>query len=600
MVYDPTLFNVDPYYDDFDSSKNFLRFLFRPGRAVQARELTQLQTLIQNQLKNFSDHVFYDGSMVIDGQITENRVQFARLASLSGSSNITDYTDAILRKGTTGPVIRVLHTDIGLSGSSTDTRSLIYFNYISGSSLTSGDVLSGTASGVAVSATIAGLTGITGSSVGNCMLVHTNNGIRYIDGFFVSHDEQNLALYDLVGVTGSQYRDFSSPTVRVGFDVTRSYIDSSEDTSLLDPAFGSYNYAAPGSDRYNIELTIQQYSFTPTSTSATDNFSRENFVEFMRVIDGNVIKKELYPDYSVLEDTLARRTYDESGNYTVRPFDLTIEDGPSDSTLYAKLEAGKAYIFGYEFETQGSTKLTLNKARTTRTVTEESLDRTVGPYLSNMRFNGTANSIGLTFDVNRGDNVYLSSVTGTSTFTEIGTAKIRAVNYQNGSDYYVYLYDVNFTGSSNESNIKSIFRQGQTAAGKQLFQIANGYTASFSNGANNNLLFETNYSGLTSVTDLRLYYWARTSVVFNSSGYATIPIGSFYDQFLADETPGNFPQSSVMVFTPNGISLTGTVDITGAPEQLDLFLSATGPTFAYVYYEVEANDIADILQRGNG
>ena len=35
-----TNFNVDPYYDDFDETKNFHRILFRPGAAVQGRELT--------------------------------------------------------------------------------------------------------------------------------------------------------------------------------------------------------------------------------------------------------------------------------------------------------------------------------------------------------------------------------------------------------------------------------------------------------------------------------------------------------------------------------------------------------------------------------
>ena len=46
-----TLFNYDPYYDDFDEDKNFMRVLFRPGYSVQARELTQLQTILANQIE---------------------------------------------------------------------------------------------------------------------------------------------------------------------------------------------------------------------------------------------------------------------------------------------------------------------------------------------------------------------------------------------------------------------------------------------------------------------------------------------------------------------------------------------------------------------
>ncbi len=59
-----TNFNVDPYYDDFDETKNFHRILYRPGFAVQARELTQQQSILQNQIHRFGNHVFKDGSEV--------------------------------------------------------------------------------------------------------------------------------------------------------------------------------------------------------------------------------------------------------------------------------------------------------------------------------------------------------------------------------------------------------------------------------------------------------------------------------------------------------------------------------------------------------
>ena len=57
--------NVAPYYDDFESSDNFVRTLFRPGFAIQARELTQLQSVLQNQIEKGFSHIFKDGTMVI-------------------------------------------------------------------------------------------------------------------------------------------------------------------------------------------------------------------------------------------------------------------------------------------------------------------------------------------------------------------------------------------------------------------------------------------------------------------------------------------------------------------------------------------------------
>jgi hypothetical protein len=119
--------------------------------------------------------------------------------------------------------------------------------------------------------------------------------------------------------------------------------------------------------------------------SSVDNFSRVGFIEFMRVVDGDIVKVEKYPDYAMLEDTFARRTYDESGNYTVTPFELTLK-GPTASgentVLKAELSQGKAYVFGYEFETQSKTKLDIPCARGTnheRTVTRD-FNRSIGPY----------------------------------------------------------------------------------------------------------------------------------------------------------------------------------------------------------------------------
>jgi hypothetical protein len=77
--YDSELFNVNPYYDDFNEDKRFLRMLFRPGYAVQSRELTQLQTILQTQIEYFGDHIFKDGSVIIGGQITTQTLDYIRL-----------------------------------------------------------------------------------------------------------------------------------------------------------------------------------------------------------------------------------------------------------------------------------------------------------------------------------------------------------------------------------------------------------------------------------------------------------------------------------------------------------------------------------------
>ena len=91
MVTQKTNLNISPYFDDFDESKNFVRTLFRPGSAIQARELTQLQSSLQNQIAKHSDHIFEEGAMVIPGQISFNPSYYSLKLVDTFSSLIDDF-----------------------------------------------------------------------------------------------------------------------------------------------------------------------------------------------------------------------------------------------------------------------------------------------------------------------------------------------------------------------------------------------------------------------------------------------------------------------------------------------------------------------------
>ena len=81
-------FNQSPYFDDFDEDKQFYRVLFKPGVAVQTREMNQLQSILQNQITKFGNHVFKDGSMVIPGQVNYNdRANYVKIAATNLGSN---------------------------------------------------------------------------------------------------------------------------------------------------------------------------------------------------------------------------------------------------------------------------------------------------------------------------------------------------------------------------------------------------------------------------------------------------------------------------------------------------------------------------------
>ena len=105
----PTDFNVSPYYDDFTESKKFHRVLFRPAFAVQARELTQSQTQLQNQIERMSDHLFDKGAMVIPGEIGYDLKYYAVKLTSKSASSLADYDGTTLTGGTSGVTAKVVN-----------------------------------------------------------------------------------------------------------------------------------------------------------------------------------------------------------------------------------------------------------------------------------------------------------------------------------------------------------------------------------------------------------------------------------------------------------------------------------------------------------
>ena len=91
--------NISPYYDDYNEDNNFNKVLFRAGRPLQARELTQSQSILQNQIERFGDHFFKEGSIVsgaqcdVDMDLYYVKVKSANPNS-SGDANVETYRTA--------------------------------------------------------------------------------------------------------------------------------------------------------------------------------------------------------------------------------------------------------------------------------------------------------------------------------------------------------------------------------------------------------------------------------------------------------------------------------------------------------------------------
>ena len=118
-----TNLNINPYYDDFNKEDNFYKVLFKPGFPVQARELTTLQSQLQNQIESFGSHIFKEGSMVVPGSINYNNqyssVNSVKLSTSSGNPVIGEKIQQTVAGGTAeGYIVSY----------STDTKVLKYFN----------------------------------------------------------------------------------------------------------------------------------------------------------------------------------------------------------------------------------------------------------------------------------------------------------------------------------------------------------------------------------------------------------------------------------------------------------------------------------------
>ena len=109
-------YNIAPYYDDFDETKNYHRIQFRPGHAVQARELTQLQTALQSQLDKLGQYNFKDGSRVVGGKVTLNtEFDFIKLTNAAFTHSSVTY-DTTYQAANLNALVGTTITGTGNSG----------------------------------------------------------------------------------------------------------------------------------------------------------------------------------------------------------------------------------------------------------------------------------------------------------------------------------------------------------------------------------------------------------------------------------------------------------------------------------------------------
>ena len=486
--------NVAPYYDDFNADNNFVRTLFRPGFAIQARELTQLQSTLQNQIEQGFSHMFKDGTMVIPGAcsyIGNEGVFFLKLENSFGGETI-DVTQYVNRDNPvvlTGATNGVQFAVSQATAATTTEPATLFGIYIKGSGTTgftrfvAGENLSANAAvqhgstafaadaeSLTMSSTETTLgnddsgdpilgTGTTGPVTGACTTAAISNGIYFVRGHFIEVQDQQIVV--------SKYHN--KPSAKIGLTITETIVTPENDTTLLDNATGSSNYAAKGAHRLKITLTL--------STIELDSTDDASFIEIIRVKNGVINKFARVTEYSIMEETLARRTFDESGNYTVRPFTFqlkesvtqsvgaetftgvyavgaTTDDGNTagDDLLSLQVSTGKAYVKGFEIEKIAPTFIDINKARDFENINASNTGFEVGNFVNITNLYGTPDVTFISGESTAFKEIALhdtATVTrGTKAGTQIGVARARTYQYASGTAgdqdavYRLYLFDV--------------------------------------------------------------------------------------------------------------------------------------------------------------
>ena len=481
-----TNLNVSPYFDDFDANDNYHKVLFKPGYPVQARELSGLQSILQNQIEKFGQHFFKEGAKVIPGNTAYSPEFFAvELNNTHLGVPVDYYIDQLvgrkiigLSTGVTAIIKQVLLKEESERGNLT-----IYVSYMSsgvedsnikvfadGELLTAdNDIISGPnnnafiPSGESFASCIATNATSTGSSFS------ISNGVYFIRGNFVNVHDETILL--------SQYNNTASG--RIGLRIEEDILNSDEDPSLGDNAKGFNNYAAPGADRLKISVSLY--------IKPLDDFNDSNFIELAVIDQGNLKSQTKNTKYNFIADELARRTHAESGDYTIKAFDVSVknslndglgnngvfEDGQftpsgtlaSDDLAVYQVSPGKAFVKGYEIETISSEFIDCPKTRTTKRLESQAVNYRTGKSLRlNTVLGAPTIGIGNTYIVSLrnerlGDNGF--KVAG----QEIGLARVYdhalesgsyAASNANTNEWDIALYDLQLTSRITLNNSISL------------------------------------------------------------------------------------------------------------------------------------------------
>ena len=487
----PVIQNIfaNTYRDDFRDSDHYHRILFNAGRALQARELTQMQTIIQREMERFGNNIFKDGGAVnpVQNVFVDNNYAFVKIqneTTLDNASLVgTTFTGS---SGVKGKVLKA----VSATGSDPAT---IYVQYIYGSGLTSyshflpgESITNGTDT-----FTVQTINTTANPAYGFGTKANVGSGDFFALGHFVYAEAQEIIL--------NKYSPFA--TAVLGFKVVEDIVTEADDSKLYDNQKDNPNLTAPGAHRYRIRLTL---------VNQADITSDDTFIFVANIVDGSVQQiNSGRDDYSKILDLLAERTREESGSYVVKPFTAFFETDSDNDYLKLNIADGIGYINGYR-AAPGPFKIRVPKPTSTQSFNNEAVAANYGNFINVTSLKGLPNVSQYEVWNLRDNATYGSGNT-------IGTARVRAVE-EDGANYKFYVFDVKLHTGKNFRNVRSI---GTSSVRNAVLVLENG-VAVIKEANNNNVFFSLSKQRPSSIGNDHTYDVIRYASGTVSSNQVTI------------------------------------------------------------------------------
>jgi hypothetical protein len=548
------------YKDDFTDSDGFYRILFNSGRVLQARELTQAQTLLQSQIARFGSNIFQEGGVVKPGSTTlNNSYEFVKLdtTSLALPGTPSSLVGTTFTGSTSTVTAKVLEV-VTATGSDPATLFVAYTNAPSAQTglstvrFTAGENITNGSTTLAVQTTNTDANPAVGRGVQFCI----DQGVYFVKGFFVFTEAQSIIV--------SKYNDTVNETV--GFKIVEDVVTVDDDADLYDNQGAVPNISSPGADRFRITLTLANES----ELDAADNF-----VPLVNIKEGVVIAdKNKNNSYNIVRDFVATRINENSGDYVVDPFRLRFDKDSDNDNLLMTVSDGIAVVDGYRARILAPFATRIEKPASTSEINNEITPANYGNYvLVNIDSNGAAaglsgNTAGLP-DIDRFQKLVLkdgADFGGDS----IGTCRVRAVSKETDDQLRYYLMDIQMNSGKSFRNTVSI---GNSAV--SVGSAANSYFNLFrpNNKAvlfdvpKNTSLFPLRENRPQALDDISLTTQRRFTFNTDGTGAGSLALTAAGETF-ADLNQWIFAKADSAVWVhPIGVTGAGTnaAAITGAP-----------------------------------